>query len=224
LVDANLGRRAADYAGHVPHGCTVMAGSSFVLLRSVYRAPFRSARDTRCRARNVLLTFGGGDPADATGAALATLRAHAPVEWRIRAVLGPAYPRKDSIAALAREWPSLDVDVAPADLRAAFAWADVAVTASGGTCWELCHAGVPFAVVTGGAVENTNARHLAERGCALDLGTVASLGDRRFVEGLDALMQDAAARRRMAEAARTLIDGRGAERICDWIEALSCAH
>ena len=83
----------------------------------------------------------------------------------------------------------------------------VVITAAGGTCWELCYMATPFAVLTLGAMGNTNARRLHERGAALDLGDLGSIGAGSLKAALPTLMSDAGRRRTMAAAAAVDVAG-----------------
>lgn len=222
LLDQNLGRAVADYAGLVEAGCTVLTGSEYVLLRPIYRRFDRlGASRVRETARNLVVTFGASDPDDVTGRVLRHLRG-APPQWRIRVVLGPSYAHTAAIERLASDWPALQVVYAPRDLVDLMQWADAALTAAGGTCWELCYMALPFAVVAFGATPNTNAQRLAECNAAIDLGTAEAITESKLMNALNALMGAAAERRAMAAAASALIDGRGAHRVCDIIKRRQC--
>jgi len=225
VVDQNLARRAEDYAAFVDSRCVVMAGSNYVLLQSVYRRFERTgARRVRDTAKNLLVTFGASDPEDATAAAFAQLCRTARPEWRIRLILGPAYARADALHAMARGRPAVEIVRAPPDLLSAMRWADAAITAAGGTCWELCYMAVPFAVATLGKTPNTNARRLQELGAAVDLGGSEALRNGSLDGVLGVLMGPPEARQAMATRGHALIDGRGVDRICDWIEKRLCAR
>jgi spore coat polysaccharide biosynthesis predicted glycosyltransferase SpsG len=62
------------------------------------------------------------------------------------------------------------------------AWADVAVTAAGSTCWELCYAGLPALVTVLADNQRGVAAALADAGAVRSLGaagdvTAAALAD-----------------------------------------------
>lgn len=223
LVDQNLGREAADYADFLDPGCAVLAGSNYVLLRPVYRHFKRiEPPQVRMQAQNLLVTFGASDPNNATGVVLEQLRMQASPKWKIRVILGPSYGHADAVAQMARDWPALEMVRAPDDLLSSMRWADAAISAAGGTCWELCYMAIPFAVATLGTSSNTNARRLQDEGAAIDLGGTGSIGE-GLAGALKILMGEAARRQSMANHGFSLIDGRGAARVCDEIEKEICA-
>ncbi|HEX3049196.1 MAG TPA: GNAT family N-acetyltransferase, partial [Aggregatilineaceae bacterium] len=99
------------------------------------------------------------------------------------------------------------------------AWADVAVTASGSTCWELLYMGLPSAVIVLAENQEPIARDLSERGAVINLGWQHDLSDEQIGAALRDLIEDEARRKRMSETGRALVDGRGAERVIWAMEA-----
>jgi UDP-2,4-diacetamido-2,4,6-trideoxy-beta-L-altropyranose hydrolase len=224
LLDQNLGRSDSDYRAVTPPTCAILTGPDYALLRPRYRKFSRPpAPGLREPARNLLVTFGGSDPKDATGTILQMLKSIASPRWRIRVVLGPSYRHNSTITDLARDWPALEVERAPNDLLASMQWADAAITAAGGTMWELCFSGVPFAALNTGTIPNSNAQRLHEREASIDLGTLATLKRENLVAALQMIMDDSGKRRTLADNAFHLVDGRGAERVCASIEKHLCA-
>ena len=222
LIDQNYGHVAGDYKTSVPKDCEVLAGSAYVLLRSQYRIIERPKVPTVVsHARNLLVTMGASDPMDATGSTVRRLRQMAPPEWTIRVVLGPAYRHVSAIKGLAQEWLALDIVVAPPDLVNEIKWSHAVLTAAGSTCWELCYLGVPFGVFTLNAGSNINAAHLEEAGIALDFGMGPTA--QNFLPAMSRLM-NGPQRANMAARAFALVDGSGAQHICDHMERLLCAE
>ena len=91
--------------------------------------------------------------------------------------------------------------------------ADLAIGASGSTAYERAVVGLPSILVTIADNQRGIARQMTEGGAALDGGTL----DRGLVARLRALVEsllsDPGLRRRLAQAASALVDGRGALRI-----------
>jgi UDP-2,4-diacetamido-2,4,6-trideoxy-beta-L-altropyranose hydrolase len=225
LVDQNLGRKATDYADFIEPDCNVLAGSDYVLLRPAFRRVFPGTLlPARGEARNLLVTLGASDPDDATSMLLRELRPIAAPHWRIRVVLGPSYAHGIAITRMARDWPALEIASAPPDLVASMRWADAAITAPGGTCWELCYMGVPFAVANIARAANTNARQLEKCGAAIDLGAVQTMKGGVLRDALVMLMGPCEARQAMADRASSLVDGLGVDRVCHQIERRLCGR
>jgi UDP-2,4-diacetamido-2,4,6-trideoxy-beta-L-altropyranose hydrolase len=223
LLDQNLGRRAADYDGLVPVGCRRLIGPHHALLRPQFAARRAESLQRRAEARleRILVSMGGVDADDATGAVLAAIEAAdlAPAV-ALTVVMGPQAPWLDAVRARAtsmRHPAEVLVDVP--DMAAQMARADLAIGAAGGTAWERCCLGLPALIVVLADNQRPGARALVAAGAARVIEGPAELGQ--------ALPQHLAAwsdPRALAEASRraaAITDGLGADRVCDAME--SCA-
>ena len=91
--------------------------------------------------------------------------------------------------------------------------ADMAISAGGSTCWELCYVGVPFIV---GIIANNQeeiAYGLSNAGAALNCGWFRSLDSGRLAVYIDEMIADQNMRKNFSDIGRTLIDGLGPERV-----------
>jgi RimJ/RimL family protein N-acetyltransferase len=94
------------------------------------------------------------------------------------------------------------------------AWADLAVSAAGTTCWEMCFLGLPAVVVDLAANQRPVAQRLDELGVACHIGSSRDGSTERIARELTRLLADAETRSRMCRRSRELVDGRGAARVC----------
>ncbi len=216
LLDQNLGRRSADYDPHLPPGAERLIGPRHALLRPAFadaRPAALAARAARGHSlARVLVTMGGVDPPDATGAALAALAAH--LGLQVTVVMGAHAPALPTIRARAAALPSpATVLVDTPDMAALMAEADLAIGAAGGTAWERCALGLPslIAVLADNQAPAAAALHAA--GAALSLGRPE---DPAFAARLaQALMRatNPATLAALSRAAAAVTDGRGAARV-----------
>ena len=93
------------------------------------------------------------------------------------------------------------------------AWADVALSAAGTTCWEMAFMELPAAVVVSAENQRVVAEPLAAAGTLVNLGPLAELTADRLSAELGVICRDAKRRFAMGQAGRRLVDGRGAERV-----------
>jgi spore coat polysaccharide biosynthesis predicted glycosyltransferase SpsG len=143
------------------------------------------------------------------------------------------------VAALARVAPGADIRVAPGftgrrrpllpagqwlapgGLAAALADAEVAVVAGGLTAYEACALGVPAVAVSVVPAQRPTVAALARHGAVVDGGALdGPHAQARVGARVAALLAAPAVRRRMATAARRLVDGRGARRIARALSSL----
>lgn len=222
LLDQNLGREVYDYDGLVPDQCIRLIGPQYALLRPEFAElrDYSLRRRQQSKLRQVLVTMGGVDQANATGAVLEALKAcPLPADCRITVVLGRHAPWREEVERLAVEmpWPT-EVAVAVSDMGRRMAESDLVIGAAGGTAWERCALGVPTLLVVLAPNQVQGAQALCKAQAVRLLGSADD-----FVPSLEpaitALKQpDALAS--MAAAAAKVCDGRGVERVLTAMEAV----
>lgn len=197
----------------------LLLGSRHALLRREFLpwAGQAARRDTPLRATQVLITLGGGDPDNVTRKVVDLLASWQGTRLRLTVVSGPANPHLDSLRAASAGVHELEVLVNPPDLPARMSQADVAITAAGGSCWELACLGVPMLLIITAGNQRLVARRLEELGVGVLLGWHADFPASESLGKITTLLGDAAARERMATLARTVVDGQGAGRVAECI-------
>jgi UDP-2,4-diacetamido-2,4,6-trideoxy-beta-L-altropyranose hydrolase len=211
LLDCRPGADEREY--HIAPTALCLTGSKYAPLRDeILCLPRRSRHPAR--ATRVLVSLGGSDPTAATLIVIAALRLLGMPTLEARIVVGPANPRRAQIEAAAAGDARLSVVApTPCTMRGLFGWAELAVVAAGGTCWELAYLGVPAAAI---AVADNQAGALAawaRRGAIVSLGRRERLSPAELAETVGGLIRGAPRRRRLAERGQSLIDGRGADRV-----------
>lgn len=168
--------------------------------------PFRDPPES------ALLTMGGSDINDVTPEAM---RAFLGTDLDLTVVVGPGFSNQDRIERTARDVP-LDVTLRehPDDLPELMARADLAVTASGSTTYELLALGTPMIAIPQADNQVPVATALADRGVAehLPFDRFDDLHDH-----LVDLAADTDRRRQYSQRGRSLVDCRGAERLYEEI-------
>lgn len=104
----------------------------------------------------------------------------------------------------------------PPDLYQRMCSADLALSASGQTLYELARCGTPTIAFCSGADQNHNLATLAQAGVVMDTGDATK---QNWLVGVDRAMQvlvpDSAFRERMSQRAQRLIDGKGSNRLVE---------
>ncbi|HEY8357827.1 MAG TPA: UDP-2,4-diacetamido-2,4,6-trideoxy-beta-L-altropyranose hydrolase, partial [Ramlibacter sp.] len=215
LLDQNLGRQPADYAGLVPAPARILAGPSFSLLRPEF-AQLREASAARRRSapwRRILLAMGGVDLHNMTGRMLSALGSCAlPAGCEVTVVMGATAPWLDEVRAVARQVPyPAHVIVNVPDMARHLADADIAIGAAGSSAWERCCLGVPTVLAIVADNQRPGAMALAAAGAALllpeDAGLEEALASSLSSLGADGLL------RRMQDVCLAITDGLGTERV-----------
>lgn len=151
----------------------VKAGPDYFCLRDeffqVKPRPFRE------KVENVLITFGGVDPADLTRRVLRAIGPEAiRREIRVHAITGPGYLFGPKLKELIASFGSEQIRLKEATKRISeyMAQADLAISAAGRTVYELAHMLVPTIVIAANRTEEKH--HFGMKGVHLRLDSKAS--------------------------------------------------
>ena len=226
LDDISDRRLAATHAYYTPlpqvvelswegSSCLVRVGWEWSLLGfdpSHYRR-----RENRAGPLQLIVTMGGSDPKDFTRLALQALMGATP-PLQARFVIGPNFVDP---GALAKEIGAAGFEVLNdvADLAAEFARADLALISFGVTAYEMAALGVPALYL---ALSMDHARS-ASAFCQAGMGDIVAPDPKSITSALGKLILDGERRHAMSKIGRTLIDGKGAERIAAELAADSAS-
>lgn len=220
LVDAAASDGSV-YAGGVPAQARLLLGPAYALMRRAFseRRPDALRRRDGRRVENILVSFGATDPRNATPIALDAL-ANLADSISITVALSSRAPHLDEVRRKLRGRMQLALD---ADMATLMSEADLAIGAAGASSYERAVLGLPSIVIT-----------LADNQCGITellTGAGAAIGVGRFDGSLSvrlaqvtAELMNAAARRHMAEAAATLVDERGPQRLLAELAGRSSAR
>lgn len=192
----------------------LLLGNRFVLLRREFgrwvewnRAP---ARDSA----NLLVTMGGADEANVTSRAVEALRTLTGLRHvNAAVVLGADNSNSLAVERAAIGIPGVRIESSVEDMPALMAWADLAVTAGGTTCWELAFMQVPFLAVAVADNQRPLIRRAAEAGIGIGLGWHADLSSSALAAAISDLLDRPEQREEMSRQGRRVVDGRGSRRI-----------
>ena len=220
LLNQNLGKTESDYKARVSDSCTLMLGPRYALLRPEFAALRAESLSRRAhgRLRKLLITMGGVDLENATGAVLEALSSwRASSDLEVTVVMGPNAPSRELVMQQARHLPfPAKVLVNVQCMGVLMRDADLAIGAAGSTAWERCCLGLPTLQLAlaknqlpiANALSEVGAAHLLER---------AELGPSLSTE-MDNLVRDPELLLRMSSAAAKVLDGQGAERVARYLK------
>ena len=218
LLDQNFGRAPADYAELLPADCDLRTGPAHALLRPEFarlRPRALARREALKRPKTLLITLGGIDKDNATGAVLDVLaRAAAVPELRITVVMGDSAPHLRAIRAQAATMPiPTDVAAGVQDMAQRMMMADLCIGAVGSTAWERCALGLPTLQLVLAGNQVGPAKAMAAQGVSLALPNPNAP---EFAAALAAGLEELSAAnvyRAIARAAAALSDGSGSARL-----------
>jgi UDP-2,4-diacetamido-2,4,6-trideoxy-beta-L-altropyranose hydrolase len=228
LIDQNVGRKALDYTGQVPHDCDVLAGPAFALLRAQF-VKERAASLQRRRAatlKRLLISMGGMDTSDVTSAVLGGLNICEGLAPSLEIVIamGSHSPALAKVQQTARALPwctkvLVDVD----DMASLMRDSDLAIGAAGSTALERCCVGLPSIVVALAPNQERILQSLQDAGAVIAVNPPSGPdGDGSFKAALAqavAVTRTPWQLRELSDRSAALVDGLGTERVAD---AMAC--
>ena len=196
----------------------LLLGPRYAMLRREFDSWRNWRREIPAAGHRILITMGGSDPDNFT---LRTLEALLLVEQEsleVVVVIGGSNPHE---VALEKAAAGLNTRCAVRLVKNALnmpelmAWADVAVSGAGTTCWEMCLVGLPSLVVDLAKNQFPVAERLNELGVACHIGSSHDCSAAKIASKLTELLASIETRSRMCSRGRELVDGRGASRVRD---------
>jgi UDP-2,4-diacetamido-2,4,6-trideoxy-beta-L-altropyranose hydrolase len=222
VLNQNLTARQGLYPNCHPDA-QLLLGPSFCLLRREFTLWRKWQREILAIGRKVLVILGGSTPTE-LGVRVIESLAGARVEGlRAIFVVGGSSPDTaalENCAARFRERISIRHDVS--NMPELMAQADIAISAAGSTCWELCLLGLPSILLDVADNQTPVATKLERRGCALYAGSGSGVRPDHLANLLKNLLASHDKRRSMSVRSRELVDGLGAERVVSAMRGTVC--
>lgn len=198
-----------------------LLGTEYVPLRGEFRGVEYSVRE---RAETVLVTTGGSDKYNLAGQLLKKALAdpHA-AELRYLVVSGAYNVHLPELTELEGRHANVHICCNVNNMSELMRESDIAVSAGGSTMYELSAVGVPVICISFVDNQERIVRGFVEKGLACFGGNYLAQGEAVLdgaVSGINRLVADPALRRDYSARLRALVDGKGAERIAEWL----CGH
>jgi len=220
LLNQNIGAEELEYQCNAE--CQKLLGSRHVMLRQEFRASKRPERIFPEIGKKILVTLGGSDPGNVSLKVLEALGRLDVASLEVKIIAGPANPHLDSLQT-AIEALEIRCELVASVQRMSelMCWADIAISAAGSTCWELCLTGVPFLIIVVAENQRRVASCLTDQGITVNLGGGDQVEPVGIAEKLNSLLFSRSECERMSVAGGRLIDGFGVDRIL-WHPAKAC--
>jgi len=207
----------------------LLLGPRYALLRREFNAWRNFARDIPSTARRVLITLGGSDPENLTTAALDALASVKLENLEALVVVGGSNPHFESLRHTGlkladRRNMKIDVRRDVTNIAELMAWADVAISAAGSTCWEFCLLGLPALLIDVAKNQTAVARELDRLQCAVHVGSAQDISVERLSRELEQLLESQELRQALSARSRELVDGEGARRVVSALRGQEGIH
>lgn len=213
VLNQNIYAHKGFYSSREPGTCLLL-GTRYALLRREFSAWRGWHREAPEIAGKILITLGGGDSDNVTLRVIKALRRPGLENLEAVVVIGGANPHRQELRRELRDFPHpVRLMSNVSDMPGLMAWADMAVTGAGSTCWELAFMGLPALTIVLADNQRPVAENLEARGVVVNLGWQRDLTEARLAQAMAELIISKEARVRQCGQGRKLVDGKGAVRV-----------
>ena len=212
VLDSNPHANESLYAKREAY-TRLLLGPGYALLRREFRACRDWKRAIPDLGRKVLVTLGGSDPDNVTLSIIEGLKTLRIEGLEAVVVVGGSNPHFRTLELAVGGDNRIRLAKDASNMPELMAWADVAISAAGSTCWEMCLLGVPTLLISLASHHIPIAKWLDQKSVSTDIGTRQQLSSQAIACRLESLLNDAEARERMSRRARNLVDGTGALKV-----------
>ncbi len=212
ILNQNISADESFYA-HRESSVELLLGARYALLRREFQRWQGWRREIPAIARKVLVSLGGADPYNVT---LKVIRALEQVDVPVleaRIVSGPANPHLKVLRKAIGTDPRFRLLTDVTDMAEFTSWADIAVSAGGGTCWELAFMGLPGIIIVTADNQRGNADVMSRKQISVNLGWHQDISAEGIAVKLKHVMKNAEQRSWMSQRGQALVDGNGGRRL-----------
>ena len=217
LFNQNI--HAPDLTYHCDKDTTLLMGTRYVLLRREFLKYRNFKRQIPDRAKNILVTLGGADPDNVTLKVIEALKLLDEPDITVRIIIGPANPHQEILhQAIASARFEAELLINPPNIPELMAWADLAVSAAGSTCWELMFMALPSIILVLAENQSAVAKYLMDRKTVVNLGWMSECTREDINYACKSLIRDNVFRKHLSAQSRMLISGHGSSLVVESIQ------
>jgi len=212
VLNQNIGADLLRYSSEPD--TLLLLGSQYVLLRPEFLSRGASRIRIPGIARKVLITLGGADADNQTLKVIQAVKQIDIAGFEAVVVVGSNNPHRPQLQVESRDSTvPIAIVTNATNMDELMAWADLAISGGGSTCWELAFMGLPALVIILADNQRAVAEGLDEAGIVVSLGWHNNLNATDITQALLSLAGEMDARTEMSQRGRQLIDGRGNDRV-----------
>lgn len=201
-----------------------LLGQGYSLLRAEFLKYRSFERKIPERVRNILVTLGGADKDNITVKVINALKQFEKDDLAIRVVAGHSNIHKEELNHSIYQIPArFQVLSSVKEMPSLMAWADMAISACGSTCYELAFMGLPSVLLTVAENQNGIGERFHREGAALHIGSAKGLDRDAIYDAVNSLLFDQSRREIMHGNCIRLVDGSGVTKIVEIINSFSPA-
>ena len=194
----------------------LLLGPVYVILRD--ELLIREKKQHNKDVKKLLITLGGTDPDNFI---LTILQAIKEVTKNIDLIvtIGPFNPHLAALQAyIEKTDASIDLVQSPENMANLYIKSNLAISAGGSSCYELAYFGIPNLIIAVADNQLAIAHELDRQRIGIYLGKKNEIQREYLRDKIKELMENQSLRKHMSKNGRMLVDGKGKERIVDYME------
>ncbi|MEB3828470.1 UDP-2,4-diacetamido-2,4,6-trideoxy-beta-L-altropyranose hydrolase [Phormidium sp. CCY1219] len=221
VLNQNISADEQWYQHREPYS-QLLLGTRYTLLRREFWQWRGWQRTVPPIAKKVLVTLGGADPDNVTLKVIQALQLVEVEELEAVVVVGGSNPHYESLEMAVQDsrFP-IRLQRNVTNMPELMAWADVAISAGGSTCWELAFMRLPSILLVLAENQRAIAEKLATLSQTVNLGWHQNIKSQNIPDRLSILLQSAEERTKLIEVSQQMVDGEGVSRIIKSLDASS---
>ena len=223
VLNQNASATSMLYSNREPQS-ELLLGPRYAMLRREFSVWRDWKREIQPVCNRLLVLMGGSDEGNVTGTVIESLRLLALPELETTVVIGAFNPHfaelRDQVVQSGLNIKLL-TDVS--NVGELMAGADLAVSAAGSTCLELCFLGLPTLLIDVADNQAAVAKELHQRECAIHIGD-AKVTAETISERIRQVVLAQELRQSLSYRSRQLVDGRGATRVVSILRGQEALH
>lgn len=213
VLNQNISSDATFYTSR-KHYTRLLLGTSYALLRREFKKWQDWQREIPDIAQKVLVTMGGGDPDNVTMKVVQALKQINISGLEAKILIGPANPNMQILEREISDHTNLQLIMNATNIPELMAWADIAVSAGGSTCWEMALLGLPNIIMYFAENQRPIAEKLHEHGAAFSMGWSYQLTIASIRQHIEDILLSQERRKGYSIKSQDIVDGKGSHRIC----------
>lgn len=214
VVNQNIGAEKLIFS--VEPYTTLLLGPSYTMLRDELRV--REKKKNHRTVKKLLITLGGTDPDNFLLRIIQYLEGVA-TNLKLIVVIGPFNPYLAALQAyIEKTDASIDLVQSPENMADLYIKSNLAISAGGSSCYELAYFGIPNLIIAVADNQLAIAHELDRQRIGIYLGKKNEIQQEYLRDKVKELMENQSLRKHMSKNGRMLVDGKGKERIVDYME------
>ena len=217
LIDQNYSERsAASFEKFVPKTCELLLGPRFALIGDQFRKLRGLKSKPAPELKRIFVFCGGSDPQNLTQQVIDEISCSELSNIAVDVVVGAQNKTFDREAALKLN-ANIEVHNAGGEFARIMSIADLAIGAGGTTLWERMCLGIPSIVASIAENQNSACEKLERDGLVTYLGAQSSLKPGAIRDAVVEAKTNFASLFDQIEKDQVLVDGRGCERVANYL-------